>query len=61
MRVKYATDFDASSFPAEQGVWVRFDYGGSAGVGFDLFFKFGGGLWYRCESGGGWHKIAETT
>lgn len=59
MRVKYATNFD-SSYPAAHGLFVRFDVDGASGIGFAFFFKYGGGLWYMCESGGGWHKLAET-
>lgn len=53
-----STNFDTNSFPSANGFRIRFDDGDTAGVGFDLFFVYGGGLWYRTEHGGGWKEVA---
>lgn len=58
MRVHYGSSFDTSSFPAAKGAVIRWDEGGSGGIGFELFFVYGTAkLYFRCESGGGWHLL----
>ena len=58
MRSELKQDFDTSKNPAASGCKVRFDSNSLTGVGFELFFTYGGGLWFRCEQGGGWKEVA---
>ena len=56
LRFRIGSNFD-NDYPATNGFYVRFDNGYSSGVGYELFFKYNGGLYFRCEGGGGWKKI----
>ena len=57
IRTELKHDFDTSKVPAANGCKIRFDSNSVTGIGYELFFAYGGGLWYRGEQGGGWKKI----
>ena len=58
IRANIGFDFDASKYPSASGFHVRFDNNSITGVGYQLFFVYGGGLWFRTEQGGGWKEVA---
>lgn len=58
IRAELKHDFDTSEVPAASGCKVRFDSNNLTGVGYDLFFVYGGALWFRTEQGGGWKEVA---
>lgn len=58
MRCTLSGDFDTSKFPNASGFHVRFDSNSTTGIGYELFFVHGGGLWFKNEQGGGWKEVA---
>ena len=45
-------------YPTSTGAHLRFDSNSTTGVGYELFFAYGGGLWVKNEQGGGWKELA---
>ena len=58
IRTNISSEFDSSRYPSTTGFHVRFDSNSITGVGYELFFVYGGGLWFKVEEGGGWKEVA---
>lgn len=57
LRVSYNKTYDTSYYPAAHGSVLRVGDNTQSGIGFELFFGYGGGLWNKNEGESTWKKI----
>lgn len=57
LRVSYNKTYDTSYYPAAHGSVLRVGDNTQSGIGFELFFGYGGGLWNKNEGDSTWKKI----
>ena len=58
IRTNISSSFDTKLYPSASGFHVRFDSNSPTGIGYEFFFVYGGGLWFKTEQGGGWKEVA---